>query len=225
MRNRNRLALCAAALIVTGSSYGVVLGQIDDFEDGTLQNWTVNLLGQGGNHPTPPENIANGGPNGVGDNFMWLRSIGGQGAGSRLTVINPAQWSGNYTAAGVAGITMDVNNLGATELHLRVLFEKVGATGPTDIAMTSAVILPILGGWTNVSFSVAPGNLTALMGSAANAVSDATVIRIFHSADGTFPPEPIVANVGVDNITAVPEPATIAATLTGLACLIRRRRK
>lgn len=225
LSTRIHFAATAAACLIAGTSYGVVVGQVDDFEDGTLQNWTVNLLGQGGGNPVPPENIANGGPNGAGDNFMWLRAVGGNGPGGKLAVINPAQWSGNYIAAGVTGITMDVNNLGANTVHLRLLFEKVGAFGPTDVAMTSAVIVPVLSGWQTISFSVTPGSLTALQGSATAALTEATVIRIFHSAAGTFPPEPIVANIGVDNITAVPEPATLAALGAGVAVLLRRRRK
>ena len=201
----------------------LTLGQTDDFEDGTTQGWVVNLLGMGGSHPAPPQNVSDGGPSGAVDNFLLLTSVGGTVPGGRMTVINGTQWAGNYTTEGVTGINMSLKNFGDTDLHVRLLFERVGDTGPTDVAMSDAFFLAAGSDWTNAQFSVSAADLTTLLGSAENAL-DATVIRIFSNEDPLFPPDPIAAQLGVDDINAVPEPGTMAATLVGLAFLARRRR-
>ena len=60
----------------------------DTFEDGSTQGWVANLLGMG-SHPAPPANVADGGPLGAGDNYLQITALGGGGAGSRLSAINP----------------------------------------------------------------------------------------------------------------------------------------
>src|SRR4029453_3320693 len=105
--------------------YGVTIGQVDNFEDGTTQNWVINLLGMGSPPPsTLPTNVPTGGPAGAGDNYLRLTSTGiPETAGSRLVAVQyQHQWAGNYIAAGITAITMDVNNLGDTDHYLRVLF-------------------------------------------------------------------------------------------------------
>ena len=80
---------------------------IDDFEDGTTAGWHV---GDPAQHPAPPVNVSTGGPAGAGDAYLQLQALGGSGAGSRLSVLNLSQWTGDFT--GVPAIEMDVNNFG-----------------------------------------------------------------------------------------------------------------
>lgn len=101
------------ALIALSAAQAATIGQIDTFEDGTTQGWTVGLLGAV--HPAPPANVADGGPLGAGDNYLALTSLGGSGAGSKLVVLNPAQWAGDYLTLGLTTITMDLRNSGTTE--------------------------------------------------------------------------------------------------------------
>jgi hypothetical protein len=65
----------------------------DNFEDGTTQGWFVP-----GDHPVPPTNILTGGPSGVGDNYLQVTALGGDGPGSRLSVQNFSQWTGDLTS-------------------------------------------------------------------------------------------------------------------------------
>lgn len=201
----------------------VTLGQIDDFEDGTTQGWVAALLGA--SHPSPPANIPSGGPAGADDNYLLVTSVGGSTAGSKLVVLNPGQWAGDYTSAGVVTIEADVINLGSTEVMLRLMFEDAEGGPPANVAVsTNAYTLAAGGGWQHVSFGVTAADLTAVAGSAATVLSHTTILRIFHSTTPTFPGESSVAQIGLDNIQAVPEPATLVSlSLAGLALLRRRR--
>src|SRR5690606_17750449 len=145
-----------AVLSAAGTSPGVaapLIGQIDTFEDGTTQGWSVDLLG-GGGHPTPPSNQT-GGQGGAEDNYLLLQSLGGSGAGSKLSAATlDARWTGDYLAAGVTAITMDVINLGQTDLFLRFGFEDPIPGPPANIAFTDAVFVPAGGGWMPIQFLV-----------------------------------------------------------------------
>lgn len=227
------------ALVALSAAQAATIGQIDTFEDGTTQGWSVGLLG--GVHPAPPANVANGGPLGAGDNYLSLTSFGGGGAGSKMVVLNPAQWAGDYTTLGLTSITMNLRNLGVTDLSIRLYLENPSGGPPTDDAISDAVFLPAGGGWTLATFDVSEAGLTVLNGSAANLLSGVTVLRILHNPSATFPGPPsgvpaISAALGVDNIcaggdcetpdAAIPEPSTVglaAAGLLGIALRLRRR--
>lgn len=208
----------------------VVVGQVDTFAGGSSQGWHTG----GPIVPPQPATVVLGGPGGPGDHFMLLTARGGGGPLSRLTVINSSQWAGNYLAAGVVAITMDLNNLGQTNLSLRILFEDPMMGPPTNLAFSTVpVFLPAGSGWTSVTFLVRPEDLTAGLGSVNGALMNATTIRIFHNPDADFPPPAVVAQLGVDNIRAVgagaiPEPATLllfGSGLAGVAVKVRKGRK
>ena len=123
-----------------------------------------------------------------------------------MSVINQTQWAGNYQAAGISAITMWVNNLGSTDLNLRLLVAVATPPGfpPSDSAISTVpVFLPAGSGWTEVIFPITPDKLTALAGTAVKALSNAAEWRILHNPNPTFPPPAIAAKLGVDNIKAV----------------------
>lgn len=207
----------------------LVLGQADTFEDGTTQNWTVGLLGAP--HPSPPVNVPDGGPLGVGDNYLQLASVGGGGAGSRLTALNPVQWAGDYTSLGLTSIGMDLKNLGSTDLDIRLYLANPVGGPPTDGAITSdSFLLPVGGAWTHVEFMIDPLSLTELLGDVNTLLTNVTELRILHNPLDGFPGPPIVAQLGVDNITAlsssaVPEPSTFGLLSLGLVGLFATKNK
>ncbi len=209
----------------------VTVGQIDDFEDGTTQGWTVALGPGGGVHPAPPANIPNGGPTGPGDNFLMLTSLGGGGPGSRMTAMNGAQWSGDYLAAQVGAIGMWVNNFGANDLNLQLFVEDPHLGPPLNGAYsTNAIFVAAGGGWTRIQFSLDPDDLTAAFGSVQAAHSGATNLRLFHGPVPGTQGSGVVAQLGVDNIEAlpVPEPATWAMMILGFGAVgmaLRRGRR
>lgn len=236
MRHMSLVLGCFLLGLSAPAASAVTLGQIDTFEDGTTQGWAVNLAGFGV-HPAPPANVSTGGPDGAGDNFLLLTSFGGSGPGSRMTVGNLAQWSGDYLAAGVGAISMSVNNLGSTDLFLRLLFEDPMGAPPTNVAFSiDAVFVAAGGGWQNIVFPVAPTDLTAQMGSVEAALSGTTLLRLYHSTASAgpnpiLPIEAVTAQLGVDNIqaqAAIPEPGTWAMMIIGFGAVglaMRRRRR
>jgi hypothetical protein len=220
-----RVALILTVITFTASTASALPFVIDDFEDGTTEGWHVRDPG----HPAPPVNVPTGGPAGAGDAYLQLQAFGGTGAGSRLSVLNTEQWTGDFT--GVPAIAMDVNNLGQTELALRLLFVNfpdTPALPPTDVAWSLApVIVPSGSGWNHVVFSLSTANLFAPFGTVGGALADVDELRLFHNPASFFGGPtvggaPVAAMLGVDNITAVPEPSSMLLMLAGLGAGARK---
>jgi hypothetical protein len=210
-------ALAAAAAMPAAAA--VQLGQVDDFQDGSFELWDAGL-----NNPYGPINIPAGGPGGAADRYLQLAS-GGAGSGGRLVAFNfNQQWSGDYLAAGVTSVRMQVNNQGATDLMLRLILTGAGPdTTAPSLTTASAVGIAAGSGWTTVSFSLASADL---QGPAYDLVmSDVRRLTLLHSpipvAHRVGAPD-IAAQLGVDNITAVPEPATLVLAAMGFAALMCR---
>ncbi len=216
----------AMAVLAAGAAHGqVTLGQVDTFQDGTVQGWHVG----GVQHPAPPSNEPTGGPGGAGDAFLRLTALGGIGPGSRLAAFNTAQWAGNFAAAGITAITIDVSNFGPSDLSLRLAILDPMGGAPTNFAITDAVVIPAGSGWTSATFALDEASLIVLQGSAGGALANATEMRLFHNPDPDYPsppvgPPPVNAVVGVDNIRAVPGAGT-AWVMGGLFVGCRRRRR
>ena len=218
------LSLFLAVVIAATSASAISLGQLDDFEDATLKNWS-----NGGVAGVPaPTNVNSGGPGGAGDNYLQIASAGGGGAGSRLTIFNHAQWLGNYIAAGVTAIEVDLRNSGPTQLSIRLAFKSsLSMGGPAYL--TQAAILPSGSGWQHFTFSLAPASLIPVAGPPAyNTLFSGGIAEVrfineigANNSNGDI----ITAQLGIDNIRAVPEPATFYLLGAGAVALACRRLK
>jgi hypothetical protein len=213
-----RMLVCVLTtlLLATGADAIAIL-QVDDFQDATTQSWGTGSLA----NPNPPQNVPNVGPAGAGDHSLRITGVGGFGAGSNLVAMNPvpftgpSQWTGNYSAAGVAMIFMSVRNPSASAITLRL---GIGAGNSllSDgmFATTAGIPIPALSGWPNVSIPLLAANLTFSFSNTpgtpivnpAVALTDVTQLRILHSTAVNFRGEPIAAQLLVDNVVAVPEP-------------------
>jgi hypothetical protein len=179
----------------------IVISQVDDFEDGTLQGWR-----DGNNSPNPPTNIANGGPGGAGDNYLQDVSSGSGGAGGKLVMFNTTQWTGDYTGAGVTYIRMHMNNLGGANLEMRLALDGDGGR----FSSTDGVLLPSGSGWQIVEFPIMPSDWTSVGGTNVNAtLGDVSDLRILHNTSPSWQGIPIAATLGVDNITASDSPVSV----------------
>ncbi|MGI9089453.1 MAG: hypothetical protein ACR2HH_17210 [Chthoniobacterales bacterium] len=204
----------------------VVLGQLDDFQDGTPGHWM-----DGGVAPAPM-NIANGGPLGAGDRYLQL-TADGAGAGSRLTIFNFQQWIGNdYVSAGITGIEIDLLNQGSVPLSIRLAFQPAAVNGFPGY-LSSAMLLPVGSGWQHFSISFVAGNLIPVAGPAPfnTFYNDGKGwVRIINEAGtSNLNGDIVVSQLGIDNIHAVPEPHSGAFLAVGLLVLtaqaIRARRR
>ena len=211
--------LLVAALLMASpgiSRSAVISGQIDNFQDGTTQNWT--------NGPAAnPVNVASGGPAGAADRFLQISS-GTFGGGSRLVSFNQSQWIGNYVTAGVTSIAMDLKNFTGSDESIRIALRS-GTGGSTTPGYSSAAAftLPADNAWHHAVFSLSSNSLTAINSPAAlntflASVADFRIVEAASSASllgdsGSF-------QVGVDNITAVPEPTAFLLCVSALSALV-----
>jgi len=218
------------------AAWAVSLGQVDTFTDGTFQDWE---MGFNATTVTHLANIVDGGPDGAGDNFLQVVSDGTAIAGGRLTFFNRLQWRGDYTAAGVTGIAMDVKNISSSEaLNLRLAVD--GGFGPSFnrtggvFATSASISLDSGSGWTRVVFSLLPGDLVSVSGGRGGnttgndvqaSLANVLELRLLNSAAPDWAGFPVAATLGVDNIHAVPLPPALALFGSGLLVLLAGRRK
>jgi hypothetical protein len=227
-----RLASLVAAVVLFTPSAGLAQFPpgVDDFEGGPtdLENWT-----QGANAPAP--NLVNvaGGQTG---RYMQITASGGAGPGSLLTVFNRNQWLGNYIAAGVTAVEMDLfaPATNPQPLTIRVAFKS--GTSQFDSGYSSsnatAFTLPADGQWHHAVFPLTADAMSAFGAPAAfnTFMTNPAEMRILHATVPHVHGTSITAVVGVDNIRVVPipEPAGVlaaAAVAVGLARVFVRRRR
>ncbi|MEO8400118.1 MAG: hypothetical protein ABI550_09960, partial [Ignavibacteriaceae bacterium] len=183
--------------------------QVDNFQDGTTHGWQ-----SGGSNPNPPVNVADGGPEGTGDSYLSISSNGSSGPGGKLVVFNKSQWLGDYTSADVKAISMFVNNLGNTDISLRVLLRGGGG----DFWSSSGLAITSQSGWQTVVFSIDSLNLSGDGTSISATLANVTEVRILHSVNGSYVGDAIVSVLGIDNITASENPLPVELTsFTGTA--------
>ena len=220
MKSSAAFLVVLGLLIAPASVFAVSLGQTDDFEDGTVQGWV-----EGAPSPNMPTNISDGGPLGAGDNYLENISTGGFGAGSRLVMFNQSQWQNGYLAAGVTRIEADMANFGASALSMRISIEQ---SFGNIFASTNAVNLPADGLWYSVAFNLTASDMSLVNGvlSLSDVLAGVDEMRILSAAGGpTNLGDSIVANLGVDNIRAVPAPGAISLLALGFITFFRRPRR
>lgn len=206
---------CASAwllllpILLGSAASALTQGQQDDFTSGA-DGWARG-------------DPALGGPGGASDGYLELASVGGLGQNGRLVTFNRLQWSGDYLAAGVEAIGVFLDNLGATDLEIRLAFGDNDAPllGETWYATTEGVVLPAGSGWVLAVFPIGSADLQSAQGTAtyAELMSNVATLRILHVETPQAIGDPIPATLGVDRIVALPEPGASALCASGLAAL------
>lgn len=191
-----RVALLIGAIALAAApAHAIVRGQTQDFSAG-IGGWE---RGQ----------IATPGLDGPDDPYLFVPF----GEGNRIVTFERSIWAGDYLAAGVDEIALLVRNLGATDLVARLAIGDNGAPlqGGSWYA-TDGVPLPAGSGWQPVSFSLAPDALVNVQGtaSAEQVLAGVSTLRILHANDPAAIGDVLTGSLGVDAITAVPEPGAAA---------------
>ena len=213
MRGSSCCCLGLLTLLAGAPAGAISVGQVDTFSTGTLLSWV------GGSAPT---NVATGGPGGVGDRYLQIRASGGN-----LGTDNSAQWAGDYLSAGVTSLRFELQNQGANPVALRVTVLGTGAL--TAYTSVDEFVLAPGSGWVSAEFALTDAALVRTRGadSLAQTLAGVSKLLLRHDPDPLSPPgeqNPVTATLGIDNITAVPEPGTALLVATGLAAIAVRRR-
>ena len=167
------------------------VGQVNDFEDGTTQDWQIDLFGGGATNP--PTNELNG-MGGASDNYLSYTTNGnGGGAGSRMVILNVgSNWTGDFTADGIVEVNMFVRAID-NDLDVRVAFNGSGG----EICTTNAVTVTPADGWVFVALPIAAGDFTLVDSGtdAAATLANVTEMRILSNSTPawrgeTFPGTP-----------------------------------
>jgi hypothetical protein len=197
----------------------VTLNQIDTFQ-GSKNNWTD---GHAGDNLAV---IANGGPNGAGDGYLQVSS-GSAGGEPRLITFNQNQWTGNYIAAHVKSISMELKNFGLSTLPIRIAIRnQTGGAVVQGYSSTNAFMLPADGNWHLAQFKLDNANMTATGAGLPPLLTELLTVadfRLLSAAQPAIIGDAISARIGVDDITAVPEPASYILLAVAGAALIAWR--
>lgn len=215
--------MCIAIIVeLPAPAWAVTYPQIDNFQDGTTQGWT-NGHGSGA-----VSDVASGGPGGAGDEFLQVSS-GSFGDRPRPTVFNELQWSGDYNAAAISSISMDLKYIGEGNPEgdiepIRIaLFNRLAdyAYVSKDGVPGGAFMLPNDGAWHHYVFSLSASALMAAQDglappSLSTVLSSVPQLRIISAAAPNIEADPINIQLGIDNVTAVPEPASLIVAMMAL---------
>lgn len=168
------------------------LGQIDEFTDGT-DGWLRGTAIDG----------------------ELVLTADGMGSGGKLVTFNQAQWSGDYLSENITHIRMHISNSSNEDLFMRVaLGNGTDANSGTWYASTNAIEVPA--GATNqvLEFPIAEAELSLVTGSSDyNTVfTNIATLRILHSASPSAQGDAIIAEIALDNITALSQLDNIGTT-------------
>lgn len=222
----SRCGIAALACALVGGSPCLatpVLGQRDDFNDGSAKNWS------NGSQAADPQVIFSGGPGGASDPYLQLFSTGMGTGGSRAIIYNRNQWIGTFPGT-IRAVEMDLQNFSSIPVQMRIAFKAGISANYTSYATTDAANLTADGLWHHVRFDLTDAAMTNLSGNdtaVATALGDVTEFRILHSATPAFLGDYVATTIGVDNVTAMgaaPEPGALSIVgVAALATLARRR--
>ena len=188
------VVFCAVLIFTVPTTWAadVPVGQVDDFQSGSMTNWTGGAI----------LSLADGGPAGPGDRY--LRVASDPNDANHLGVQAKEAWAGNYVANRILAITMDVRNLGTEAINLRMLTTGAGCRW----ASIEPVILPVGGGWQRVIFGLSAVDMVRVEYTGTLAANLSNINRIvFHHDPGDATghggsPELNGGVMGIDNVTA-----------------------
>ena len=155
------------ALLQAAPAAALTVGQIDTFEDRHNPGWVDKLLAARVPLSSSSQLIVSTGGPGRDQRQLspCLPSPAADRTRQLASQFQLAQWSGNYLAAGITAIVMDVKNLGPSDLALRLLVADPTVGPPNNEAFsTDAIVVPTGSDWMRISFPLNPSDLLSLLG-------------------------------------------------------------
>jgi hypothetical protein len=219
MRNRERLLALIASIFVVSPAWGQVLGFVDDFSAPGTNGWISSASNT---------NPGTGGVGGVGDGYLNVEQSNEFNFGTHN---DGPDYAGNWTAAGITHVSFYLNDVNTDEdfsFHFLVTGDESNPSGESTWQYNTG-FQPPNGSWQQYVVDLTSGaNWTQTRGSAsfADVLADVADAHFRHDLPPFFTsPDPIMGDIGIDNIALVPEPSTIMLLASvGLAGMRRRRR-
>ena len=214
------LCLLVVGVMSAPTARAIVNGQLDTFEDGTSEFW-VNGFGNLA--------VAVGGPGGAGDHYLEIGGLGFPGPSSKLVGYNASQWTGNFIAAGVNAVEMDLKAIsidpisGISTLTIRIAFRsatgQLTSKGASGYVSSVGATIPVDGQWHHVVFplsSLVPINSTndgMPPAPLATFLTGPAEFRIMHLVSpNALIGDNVKAVLGIDNIHAFQNVSILSTT-------------
>jgi hypothetical protein len=198
-----RSSAIVLALLIASQATAVTYDQVDDFQD--LSDRTADW--RGGVGFTSQRRMADGGPGGAGDAYLRVST-----RRYHLATKNTDQWAGNYLAAGIDAIEMDLKLIDPDRDAIEI---RIMLLGPGGTFASAKLTDPIsTDAWHRYRFGLTAADLVYVTGGGGTGdlTDTLTAVRkilIRHdraepTPQGNHPPH-VTAALGIDNIHAVPE--------------------
>jgi hypothetical protein len=201
-----RSSVIVLSLLIAAQATAVTYDQVDDFQD--PDDGTFGWRGSSG-ATAIPRRVVSGGPGGDGDAFLRIATLR-----YHLATKNTDQWTGDYLAAGIDAIEMDLKLIrpGPNDVEIRILL-----LGPGGVFASANLTDPIsIDAWQRYRFGLTAADLVHVTGGTGNLADTLTDVskllirhdRVIPTIPGNHPPH-ISATLGIDNIRAAPKPVGV----------------
>ncbi len=176
-RPRLIAAILALGVIGPATTRSATILQTEDFQSGDTGGW----MG------ASPTNQATDGPAGDADRFLQITGTGGNGPASVPAVYHSgSDWTGDYAAAGVTAMSLDLMNpVTSNPLQMRLVLFGPGALNDRWTS-TASTLVPNDGVWRSYTFGVGEDDLTRVLGNSEYDGLMDNVLRVMlrHDAGG-----------------------------------------
>jgi hypothetical protein len=204
-----------AMIAFTGAAHAATPGAIETFQSG-LNGW--------GSNPALVSHVPTGGADGPADGYASVASTGETEINIRIRPNDSADFTGDFTAAGITQVSFAISEL-AIDDGLGI---RLGFGSPGNFWVSNQSFEPQVNTWETVTIDLIESNFTEVFGAGgvfSAAMSNVQRFQIRHDiGPPSMMPDISMGEFGVDNITLLPTPGPVAVLALGGALAMTRRR-